>query len=257
MTLQQLSFESVSRIEQDDLRGNEKRIISRLLIQKILTSGASNYISRRSYEHLSNMFLSEKPEEQHIELTFRTIKEKENESYSYYGTNTIIALLTFQWGQDASTLQDLDGNLWAMQPLGITCRFMASGACDTGAAVERAECLNFIVELMKDVTEMVPGPLKYMKYTNSQRIELEMKSKYDKACQHLTEHFQWAGRRDRMGLRVGGKSRALDRAQFNGIEPGTYVFFIAEGKRSNSRSRKYSVTIPENESYRPYITRIN
>ncbi len=244
-------FESVNTSIADVSPGDEKKLISRLIVQRIMTSTSAQYLDKITYEKLSKHFLSETPDDV-IELSYRD-KDSHRSSYSYYGN---ICSLSVAWLESANYFNDLEGNVWGSYNLRVLCSTQTSKLIDLNEFMERAECVSDVAALAADITAMVPGPIRFMKMTNAQRIENEAKQKYDEVCSKLHSIFVWGTARDlRKGLRSGGKCRGFDREFVKDIKPGVYCVVVNEGSMRSPRNREYWVTIPERESFKPHIRR--
>lgn len=244
-------FESVDMSNVNASPGDEKKLISRLILQRIMTSSSAQYLDKVTYEKLTKYFLSESPDDT-IELTYRD-KDSHKSSYSYYGN---ICSLSVSWLESANCFNDLEGNVWGSYNLRVLCNVQTSKMLEIKEFMERAECVSDVAALAADLTTMVPGPIRFMKMTNAQRIEKEAKEKYDETCNLLHSLLVYGTARDvRKGLRSGGNSRGFDRDLVKGVKPGVYCIVVNDGSRRSPRNREYWVTIPERESFRPHIRR--
>lgn len=83
---------------------DEKKIISRLIMQKIMSSSAVKYLNPPCFEAVSAALLSDDPDKD-INLVFKTV---ENRS-SYYSS---IVDLSVKWEQGKDEIVDSEGNAW-------------------------------------------------------------------------------------------------------------------------------------------------
>jgi len=228
-----------------------KKIISRLVLQKVLQHEVCKFLDKSRYEDLSKVFLSDEPDKE-IKLDFRLQK---NVNDRYYAA---IADIAIRWTTDDLEKQDPEGNVWKVYQLkmmsGVSSRWNAS----VPEVMERAECLAALASLLSEIHEMAGHPLQIQTLTNEERIVRDLQRKYEAACDEIYKHIRWQVPELRRGLRLGGKARTFNRECLSAIkvQPGTYEFTTNDGSNRKPRTKRYSITIPENPLYLCAIKRI-
>jgi len=230
---------------------NDKKAISRLVIQKILASGLGEYISETEWKGVNEQFLSENPDK---DLSFNLKLDRKDSSSSYYSANAV-ATLGLKWVTDEMEVQDLEGNVWTKQHLKVIPSISSTYSLDYASFMRRTDILLVMRELMTQIREMVPEPIKVMTLDNSARVARDKKIQYDAACKYLIGELSSTQRYLRRNMRVGGTSRVLDKSTCSNVLPGTYEFAINDGTRHRPKMKHYSLTIPENPNYSPFFKR--
>lgn len=231
---------------------DEKKIISRLLIQKILSSDASKYLRKESYDRLTKTLISERIDED-FSINFRTCENRE----SYYSS---IADLSFRWVKGDHEINDLDGNVWISYRLVATSGISSCYSLDPKMLAERADCIWNLSDLVDQIQALVPNGLRVMSLNNEQRQERDARRRNEKICTVLSNVLGSGGKAYRRGLRVGGKGRNVPRDLFPElqslkVEAGTYNFEIREGSKRSPRYKKYIAVFPHSESHSVMIKR--
>lgn len=237
----------------NDIRERDtKKIISRLVLQKILRHEVCKFLDKLKYEELSKLFLSDEPDRE-FRLDFRLQKNVQDKYYSG------IADLELRWITDDLEKTDPEGNIWKAYQLRISSSLSSRYQVRVHELVERAECISAFAAILSELHEMVGSPIQVQVLNNEERIARDIKRKYDAACDELRKFIVWSAPEIRRGLRAGGKARTFQREVISKIklEPGQYVFEMNEGSKKNPRVKKYSVTIPENPLYLCAIKRVS
>lgn len=229
-----------------------KKIISRLVLQKVLQHEVCKFLDKPRYEELNKMFLSEDPDKE-LKLELRIQKSLIDR---YYRS---IADFSLRWFTDDLEKTDPEGNVWKVYQLKITSNISSRWNANVQEFIERAECVNALAGLLSDLHEMAGYPIQVQTLSSDERIAREIKRKYDTACDEICKHIRWQAPELRRGLRLGGKARTFDRERFAKIkvEPGRYEFDINDGSAKSPKYKKYSITIPENPLFLCAIRRVS
>jgi len=233
-------------------RQDTKKIISRLLIQKLLQHEVCKFLDKSKYEELSKTFLSDDPDKE-IRLDLRLQKNVQDKYYCAIGD------VTFRWMSDELEKTDPEGNVWKIYQMKISSGISSRWNANVHEIAERAECICALASVLGELNEMVGHPIQVQILNNEERIARDVKRKYDAACDEIYKFIRWNAPELRRGLRLGGKSRTFQREIFSKIkvEPGRYEFETNDGSTRNPRMKKYSVTIPENPAYLCAIKRVS
>lgn len=236
----------------DTNRQDTKKIISRLLIQKLLQHEVCKFLDKPKYEELSKLFLSDDPDKE-IRLDFRLQKNVQDKYYCAIGD------VTFRWMSDELEKTDPEGNVWKIYQMKISSGISSRWNANVHEIAERAECISALASVLGELNEMVGHPIQVQILSNDERIARDVKRKYDAACDEIYKFIRWNAPELRRGLRLGGKSRTFQREIFSKIkvEPGKYEFEVNDGSTRKPRMKKYSVTIPENPAYLCAIKRVS
>jgi len=227
---------------------NEKIIISRLIIQKILTSEVMKFLSGESVDKINKAFLSVDPEKE-MRFTFQV--KKNATTASYY---TTIADLIIDWKGDPNEIQDLDGDVWNIYSLVITPTIGSSYSNTLEQFFERAECIHLINSLIGEIKDMIPGPIKVKTLTAEKRIERDKIRKLEQDKEKIICLILSNRNALRKNIRIGG-IRSIKRDLLAGVDPGDYVFDIKDGSRRSPRIRGYSMYIPDDDKHHAYLKR--
>lgn len=229
-----------------------KKIISRLILQKILQHEVCKFLDKPKYEELSHLFLSDEPDKE-FKLDCRLQKNIQDRYYS------AIADASVRWLSDDLEKTDTEGNVWKVYQLKITSGVSSRWNTNVNELTERAECMTALASILAELNEMVGHPIHVQILSNEQRIARDLKKKYEATCDEISKFIRWHAPEIRRGLRAGGKARTFQREIFSKIkvEPGKYEFETSEGSKRNPLVKKYSVTIPENPLYLCAIKRVS
>lgn len=229
---------------------NERKILSRLILQKIMSSDAAKYLKKESYERIGKLLISENPDEE-FNLNFRL----NDSSGSYY---SMVAEVSARWVVGEKEINDLDGNVWVAHTLDIRPTIGSSYSNTIEQFAQRADCIWQVNDMIEQITALVPGPIRVMSLNNEQRIVRDESRRKSEVSQNLGAEFRSALKKYRSGLRVGGRGRNVPREAipaFSSILPGTYEFYINDGSKRSPRNKTYSATFPHNYSYPIMIKR--
>ena len=230
---------------------DETNIISRLIIQKIMSSDAMQYLENSSLKNLNEIFLSETPEKKEIFLRF--MLENTGKSNDWHNH---VADCAMSWTGEGE-IQDHEGNVWVPNKLNITMSMssMYSGICEVFD--RRVECLSLVRDLLDDIRQISSRPIKIMTLNNDQRIERDLKNKKQSISDFLSKFLKDNTYRFRRNLRVNGSGRLIPRdILIDKVEPGTYEIFVNDGTRRRPRIKRYSVFMPENHTYGALVKRL-
>lgn len=228
-----------------------KKIISRLLIQKILQHEVCKFLDRSKYEDLSKQFLSSDPDRE-FKLDLKLQKNIQDKYYSS------IADVTIRWLTDDLEKTDPDGNVWKVYHLKMSSGISSRWNSNVNELSERAECISALASILSELNEMVGNPIQVKILSNEERIARDLQRKHNAMCDEIYKFIRWNSPELRRGLRLGGKSRTFQREIFSKIkvEPGRYEFEVNDGSSKKPHVKKYSVTIPENPAYLCAIKRV-
>ena len=229
-----------------------KKIISRLILQKILQHEVCKFLDKSKYEELSRLFLSDEPDKE-VRLDFRLQKNVQDKYYS------AIADTTIRWLTDDLEKADAEGNVWKIYQLKMSSGVSSRWNTNVHELAERAECMTALSSILAELNEMAGHPIHVQILNNDERIARDLRCKYEAACDEICKHIRWRAPDLRRGLRLGGKARTFDRERFSKIkvEPGRYEFDVNDGSAKSPKYKKYSVTIPENPLYLCAIKRVS
>ena len=218
---------------------DEKKILSRLVLKKILEHDSARFLSKDSREQLTKVFLSESPD-QELVLNFR-----EPNVNAYDGG---ICHLSLKWVRSAAEINDLDGNVWATFGIEITAGITSMYSSQNADAslkkfMLRSECIALAGELVDDIKALVPNPVRIQFLDNEGRIARDKKNRHDATVAWLVDALldRYKLRSYRTGLRVGGNCKAVHKEHFSaGVkEPGVYVISIREGSKRRPIYKSY------------------
>ena len=229
-----------------------KKIISRLVLQKILQHEVCKFLDKSKYEELSRLFLSDEPDKE-VRLDFRLQKNVQDKYYS------AIADTTIRWLTDDLEKTDVEGNVWKIYQLKISSGVSSRWNTNVHELAERAECITALSSILIELNEMAGHPIHVQILSNDERIARDLRRKYEATCDEISKFIRWNTPELRRGLRLGGKARTFQREIFTKIkvEPGHYEFSVNDGSNKNPKVKKYSVTIPENPLYLCAIKRVS
>lgn len=233
-------------------RQDTKKIISRLVLQKLLQHEVCKFLDKTKYEELSKLFLSDDPDKE-VRLDFRLQKNIQDKYYS------AIADVTLRWMTDDLEKTDPEGNVWKVYQMKISSGISSRWNSNVEELIERAECMSALASALAELNQMVGHPIQVQILNNEERISRDLRRKYEAACDEISKFIRWNTPELRRGLRLGGKSRTFQREIFSKIkvEPGRYEFETNDGSSKKPHMKRYSVTIPENPAYLCAIRRIS
>lgn len=229
--------------------GDEKKLLARLILQKILSSAVVPYFSDTLHKELSTLFLSDAPDRD-ISLVLKNPSARD----SYYSN---ICSASIVWEQSKDEIQDLDGNVWVTYSVKVTPEINSMYSSPFEAFQLRIAVFNALNDLLVDIKEMMSRPIRVLHLNNEQRVRRDKQRKDDAAIVGFRHLLITSGRELRRNLRVGGKSRSVAAHHVSLFDPGTYTFELNDGSKNRPRYKKYSLMIPENPNYHAYIRRVS
>lgn len=229
-----------------------KKIISRLVLQKLLQHEVCKFLDKSRYEELSRQFLSSDPDRE-IRLDLRLQKNVQDKYYS------AIADITIRWLSDELEKTDPEGNVWKVYQMKISSGIASRWNTNVPEMIERSECISALASILSELNEMVGHPIQMQILNNEERIARDLQRKYNATCDEIYKFIRWQMPELRRGLRAGGKSRTFQREVLSKLklEPGRYEFEMNDGSSKKPLVKKYSVTIPENPAYLCAIRRVS
>jgi len=211
-----------------------KRIISRLILQKIISSEATKYMTKEMCQKLNNDFLSSDPEKNKKFCLYLdpSINSYNNETCSF----------DIRWYDRDGEVVDPEGNVWTSHELKMSANIGGTWGASVEGFLQRIEIMNCLSRLIEEVNSVLKGPIQVLSLDNNERISRDEKRIYEKYCQELYEFFYSCNRQYIRGLRVMGSSRPFDHTLK--VPAGRYEFQREEGTRRNPIVKKYVVDIP-------------
>ena len=220
-----------------------KKIISRLVMQKILQHEVCKFLDKKKYEDLGKIFLSGEPDKD-LRLDFIITKSNVGDRY-YQG----IADLQLKWITDDVERLDSEGNVWKTYEFRMSTGVNSRWNMKTEEIVERAECMMGLASLVTELDALVGKQMQIQTLTNEQRVQREDQIRHKKICDQIASITKWNEPQLIRGLRKGGKSRGISRDHFVDIPPGNYEVTFNEGSRRSPIVKKYFFMIPQNPAY--------
>lgn len=239
----------MEEVDQHIPTADDLKIVSRLVLNKILSCDAVRYLRHKSIERVREMMISPDP---HKDVTLSYTddeEEKHSTSQRYYGTGT--CELTIQWTLDPNEIIDSDGNVWHSYVLNVSSCISSAYSLDDKQIASKVSVISAVSRLATEIREMVPYSLKIRALNDVQRLARDEQRRIERVNEICIKVFSSLQRKLRTGLRVGGKARSFKREDvLPGVLPGTYKFEINDGSRWSSRGiKRYTVYIPDNLSY--------
>ena len=239
-----LTVDSVSPVT-----GDEKKIISRLILQRILMSETLRHVDKNAQELLSKQFLSDEPDKD-VEIAYRDQTMRSQ----YYNT---VANVKVKWEQGKDELQDLEGNVWSTYSLNISPSIGSSYSSALESFTLRSEILFSVSELFNEIQAMAPKPIRVMALDNAGRLAREDKRRYDAAVTQIRSLIRGDGKHLRSGLRKNGSARSIPRSLIPNITGGTYIVTVDDGSRYRKVLKNYEVRVPGTPTFDARIRRID
>jgi len=212
-----------------------KRIISRLILQKIISSEATKYMTKETHKKLNNDFLSSDPEK---DKRFSLYVDSSKSSY-----NSEACTLDLCWQDKEGEVVDPEGNVWTSHELKMSANIGSTWGTGVEGFLKRIEIMNCLSRLIEEVNSVLKGPIQVLSLDNNERISRDEKRIYEKYCRELYEFFYKNNRQYIKGLRVMGSSRPFDHTLK--VPAGRYEFLREEGTRRNPIVKKYVVDVPQ------------
>lgn len=249
-------MEDVEQLSHHIPTSDDLKIVSRLILNRILSCDAVQYLRHKSIERVRAMMLSPEPDKD-VTLSFTDDEdEKKSTNQRYYGTG--VCEMTIQWSPDQNEIIDGEGNVWQSYRLNMGCSIISAYSLSDLQLSRKSDVVSSVSRLASELREMVPDALRIRALSDSQRRERDEIRRIESVVEKCMKLFSREHRLLRSGLRVNGKPRSFRRDQIlPGVLPGTYKFEVNDGSRWSTKGvKKYSVFIPENLDYLCTIKRI-
>lgn len=245
-------YDDMKEVQVQSSYQDTKKIISRLVLQKLLQHEVCKFLDKIKYEELSMLFLSDNPDKE-FRLDFKLQKNIQDKYY------TAIADVTIRWLSDELEKTDPEGNVWKVYQMKLSTGISSRWNANVNEMTERAECISALASVVGELNEMAGHPIQVQILNNEERIARDLQRKYSAACDEIYKYIRWNVPELRRGLRLGGKARTFQREVFAKIkvDPGKYEFEVNDGSNRSPKYKKYSVTIPENPAYLCAIKRVS
>ena len=259
MTMQTEQTSTTTAITTDaigDIRAtkDQLKIISRLALQRIMSSEALQYLRKHSADAVSSQFLSDTPEKE-ISLYFSLPSDRERTSY--YSNS--VCEMSMKWLQSPDEIVDLEGNAWSTYCLVMNVTLGSFYNIPYKSFEGRAEVIQACTELFEEINDLAPEPVRVLTLNNEERISRDETRRVTTIGQTLADMFVREHRAFRRGLRVGGRGKPVPREIVNavtGTKPGTYEFTTHEGSRRRPVVRQYVLKVPVNASWLATLSRV-
>lgn len=229
---------------------NNKAIITRLILQKIIASDAVHkYVTQRRREELMNIFLTVSEKEliekcERFHISFALLNSQKS---SYYND---IAAIDVQWSLIKDGIMDADGNLWRSEKVNISFNISSDYGLKYEKFLDRLNCLNNVSQLIESISDLIVDPIATMTHTNEQRLEKEKNELYEKTCSLISEIVH--KRCNKKNMRVGSV-RWFAASHFDGLNlsPNKYIISYNEGNARRPRYKRYTLIVdPKYSAYR-------
>jgi hypothetical protein len=229
-----------------------KKIISRLVMQKILQHEVCKFLDKKKYEDLGKLFLSGEPDK---DLRLDFIISKTNIGDRYYQS---IADLSLKWVTDDVERMDSEGNVWKTYEFRMVTGVSSRWNMKLEEVVERAECMSGLASLVSELDALVGKQMQIQTLTNEQRLQREDQIRHNKICEQVSQIIRWRNPEFSRGLRTGGKPRVVSREPFAAakVPAGKYEIEFNEGSKRSPRVKKFFIFVPENPEYLVSVKRI-
>lgn len=212
--------------------------ISRLAIQKIISSPAATYLSKSMYEELNKLFLADNIGSRSINVSFR------RKNTTAYGSG--IAGFSLDWKDEPGEVQDENGNVWVFSHLKLVLELNSAYNLDLKEFNDRTQCIELIKELIDELSPFTQR-FRVMTHNNEQRIlrdaQRSREAQEALIVKIISTHDGGSLRR---GLRIGGNARTVKREVFEGVDPGCHTVLIYTGSHRAPTVRKYTLNILSN-----------
>ena len=222
-----------------------KRDVARLVIQKILSSDAIEFLSKASYTDLNAMFLTENIEDRPISANFRR-----KEDNSYYGT---IADVHMEWKDEEGEFQDDSGNVWKVTHLHMKCGISSQYGIDQEGFALRARCISLVDDMIASLGTYTQK-FRYLAFNNEQRIARDAHNKSEYQKRYIVARLKEDGGVLCKNLRTNGSPRAIAREKFDTIPAGEYKVKVYRSKHSDAY-KEYTLDIYSESARYAYLKR--
>ena len=239
---------------------DERKILSRLILQTIMFSDSSSFMSNNTKGRINTEFLSDNPMAIDTLTTLSyMIPSSPDRNMSYYDR---IAEVIVKWKPSVDELQDLTGNVWKTFTLSINCSIISINAVDSqnisDDLLSRLKCISNIGDLITELREMVPNPIRIMELNNDERAVRDRAKKLLNSIEWFSNIIMGENRELRIGLRINGRPRRFVQSILcSQFDPGEYPVTIREGSKRNPILKKYILVVPQQPEKRAYLYRKN
>jgi hypothetical protein len=236
---------------------NNKAIITRLLLQRILASDAvQKYTARHQIEEMSSAFLTVSEPDLLVKterLNFGFSLQSKQASSSYYGK---VAELDTSWTVIKDSLQDADGNLWRSEKMVINLHVASAYSVAPARFADRAECMTNISQLLSSMLELVSDPIATMTHNNEERIKKEADEAYTATCKNI-ENVILNNKCSRKNMRVG-TTKILSSQLFDGLQlaPNDYKLVFNDGTKNRPRYKYYMLVVKPQQFYYKFVRKV-
>lgn len=217
-------------------------VLTRLVLQKLLTNPAVTYMRKDYRAILDKAFLSHDILEDRDGFDFVFVVPDES---SYYAS---ICTVGFKWVEVQKDVKDSEGNLWTLAKLHWN---MSTGASYNNTAEQlkvRGETVARMAEFVEEITKMIPGPVSCMTHDNDARIAKEELERYTAACETIRSIVN--ANKLRHEMREGSvrkyASYSHERNLFpKDLKPGNYKVWWDDGSKRRPNKKYYVLRVPE------------
>lgn len=226
---------------------NEKSIISRLIIGKILSSGILPFLDKAEHKKLTEEFLSPSPS---LDFAVQMTDPDGMSNSSYYYRT--IASVKFGWSESNVEIIDGTGNAWVTYTFlcnpSISSTSSGSGPAALKLFTSRTDCIIALRELVDELCDMVSQPIRIVKFNNDQRIERDKQAAYSSVVKRLRDDLSKHGAnfKARLKLRTGGSDRRIHLSKFGFVVPpaaGNYYIAINDGSSRRPDMKYFLVAV--------------
>lgn len=232
---------------------NNKAIVIRLVLQKLMASGAFNkYISPNKKQEISNLFLLMDERELTEKCSRMSLPFIASHKQGNYYQPPICEMMLI-WSLIKDELQDGEGNLWRSEKLGIKLSTNSTYSTSVEEFNERVDCLLLVRELCDSIAHMTSDPIATLTHNNEERIEKEKKDLYDRSCNSIAELIERYTHMKK-NMRIGSV-KWLPATTFASLslQPNVYRIKFQEGSKSRPRYKFYSLFVGTSSSNYKFI----
>lgn len=234
---------------------NNKAVITRLLLQRILASDAiQKYTARHQIEEMSSMFLTVSESD----LLAKT--ERLHFSFSLQGKQAAyhsnkVAELETSWTVIKASLQDIDGNLWRSEKMSFSLHTPSAYSIDPTRFTDRTECMTNISQLVSSMLELVSDPIATMTHNNEERIKKEADELHATACNNIEDII--CNKCSRKNMRIG-TTKMLSAQLFDCLQlkPNDYKLVFNDGTKNRPRYKYYMLVVKPQQSYYKLVRKV-
>lgn len=218
----------------------EQQLISRLIVEKFLSSSSSCHLSDSSYKKLTKILLSDDPREQ-FTICYVVDDTRKN---SYFSNGIEVQVF---WTDASSTDETIDasGSVWVKKKLIMNISTPAAYGLKFDEFQERITRYNLVYTTLQEIQSLVPDSLNIKILDNTGRLKREEERRVNSINKKIVERLVGKNRMVRHGLRVRGKPRILSSNDefIQGLPAGEYSVKIDDGTNRVSRMKSYTIKI--------------